>query len=147
MSHVALHLVVTDPVKAAEWYVEALGAEETYRLTLPSGSTITVELKLGETVVAVAGEYPARNIKAPVSLRATSAAFHVQVPDTDAAFARAVAAGATEYEPVKDAFWGERTGQVLDPFGHRWAFDQRIHEVSHEEMARRAAEFFGGTGA
>jgi PhnB protein len=65
------------------------------------------------------------------------------VPDVDVAFDRAVQAGATVFEPVNDAFWGDRTGQVLDPSGHRWAFDQHIRDVPAEEIARRAAELFG----
>jgi PhnB protein len=144
MSQIAIHLVVTDAATAATWYQDAFGAEEISRLSLPDGTTFTVELRIADTEVAVAGEMPARQMRAPINLNATSAAFHLQVPDADAAYERALAAGATEYEPVHDAFWGVRTGQVLDPFGHRWAVNQRIQDVSQEEIARRAAELFSG---
>ena len=139
---IALHSVVTDPDRAARWYGEALGAEEVSRLTLPDGTLFTAELRLGGTTLAVAGEMPARSMRAPVHDGVTSAAFHVVVPDADQAFTRAVEAGATVYEPLWDAFWGDRTGQVLDPFGHRWAFDQHVRDVSADEVARLAAAMF-----
>ncbi|MEU7900796.1 VOC family protein [Nonomuraea sp. NPDC049152] len=145
MTHVAIHLVCTDADEAATWYSEALGARETSRLTLPDGSTLTVELRLGDTTLAVAGEMPARGMRAPVGLGATSAAFHVPVPDVDAAWARAMEAGATVFEPVHDAFWGDRTGQLLDPFGHRWALNQHVRDVPADEIARRAAELLSGS--
>jgi PhnB protein len=142
MTQIAIHLVVTDPDQAATWYARALGARETNRLTLPDGRTLTVELLLGDTTLAVAGEMPARGMLSPARLGGTSAALHVRVPDVDAAWGRALEAGATVFEPVHDAFWGDRTGQLLDPFGHRWALDQHVRDVSNDEIARRAAEMF-----
>lgn len=136
-----------DADEAATWYSEALGARETSRLTLPDGSTLTVELRLGDTTLAVAGEMPARGMRAPIGLGATSAAFHVPVPDVDAAWARAMEAGATVFEPVHDAFWGDRTGQLLDPFGHRWALNQHVRDVPADEIARRAAELLSGSAS
>ncbi|MEU7833700.1 MULTISPECIES: VOC family protein [unclassified Nonomuraea] len=145
MAHIAIHLVVTDPDHAAAWYAEALGARETNRITLPGGRTLTVDLLIGDTVLAVAAEMPALGMRSPAALGGTSAAFHLPVSDVDAAWARALKAGATVFEPVHDAFWGERTGQVLDPFGHRWALDQHIRDVPHDEIASRAAELFSGS--
>ncbi|MFC4118005.1 VOC family protein [Nonomuraea zeae] len=145
MTQIAIHLVVTDPDQAVTWYAEALGARETSRITLPDGRTLTVDLLLGDTPLAVAGELPGMGMRAPGALGATSAAFHLTVPDVDAAWARALEAGATVFEPVHDAFWGERTGQLLDPFGHRWALDQHIRDVPHDEIVSRAAALFGGS--
>jgi PhnB protein len=145
MTQIAIHLVVTDPDRAAAWYAEALGARETSRITLPDGRTLTIELRLDDTVLAVAGEMPERDMRAPATLGATSAALHVTVPDADAAWERALRAGATVFEPVWDAFWGDRTGQFLDPFGHRWALDQHVRDVPQDEVAARAAELFGGS--
>ncbi|MGV9306189.1 VOC family protein [Nonomuraea sp. NPDC003727] len=144
MTHVAIHLVVTDADHAAAWYTEALGARETSRLTLPDGTTLTVELRLGDTTLAVAGEMPGRGMRAPIGLGATSAALHVPVADVDAAWERAMAAGAEVFEPVHDAFWGDRTGQLLDPYGHRWALNQHVRDVPADEIARRAAELLTG---
>ncbi|MBO2447618.1 VOC family protein [Actinomadura barringtoniae] len=145
MTQIAIHLVVSDPDHAASWYAEALGATETSRLALPGGSTLTVELRLGDTVLAVAGEMPERDMRTPATLGGTPAAFHVQVPDADAAMTRALEAGATTYEPIHDAFWGDRTGQFLDPFGHRWAVNQHLRDVPHEEIVARATELFTGS--
>jgi len=138
-------LVVSDPDQAASWYADALGARETSRLTLPGGPTLTVELQLGDTILAVAGEMPDLGMRTPAALGGTPAALHVQVPDVDAAWARAIQAGATVFEPVHDAFWGDRTGQFLDPSGHRWALDHHVRDVPPEEVARLAAELFGGS--
>jgi PhnB protein len=143
MSAIAIHLVVNDPDAAAAWYVTVLGAVETSRLTLPDGQTMTVQLRLDDTALAVAGEYPQAGLRTPASLGGTPAALRLTVPNADAAFDRAVQAGATVFEPVNDAFWGDRTGQVLDPSGHRWAFDQHVRDVPAEEIARQAAQFFG----
>ncbi|MGC5014738.1 VOC family protein [Streptosporangium sp. DT93] len=145
MTQTAIHLVVTDPDQAATWYADALGARETNRITLPGGRTLTVELLLGDTVLAVAGEMPARGMRSPAGLGGTSAALHVRVPDADAAWARALRAGATVFEEMHDAFWGERTGQFLDPFGHRWALDQHVRDVPRDEVEARAAELFAGS--
>jgi PhnB protein len=144
MTQIAVHLVVSDVDDAAGWYVRALGARETNRLTLPDGRTLIVELRLADTVVAVAGEVPELGMRTPKSLGGTPAALHLTVPDVDAAWERAVQAGATVFEPVHDAFWGDRTGQVLDPSGHRWALDQHIRDVPPAEIVREAARLLGG---
>lgn len=145
MSQLAIHLVVTDPDAAAVWYSEALGAEETSRLSLPGGKTLTVELRIGDATIAVAGEMSEAGMRTPASLGGTPSAFHLSVPDVDAAWQRAILAGATEFEPLHDAFWGDRTGQFLDPSGHRWALDQHIRDVSPDEVARQAAQLFGSS--
>jgi PhnB protein len=143
-STLAVHLVVDDADSAAAWYRDALGAEETSRLALPDGRTLTVELRLGDTVLAVAGAMPAAGMQTPAGLGGTPSAFHLSVPDADAAWERAIGAGATVFEPVHDAFWGVRTGQFLDPSGHRWAVNQHLRDVSPEELSEAAARLFGG---
>jgi PhnB protein len=143
MTSCALHLIVDDPDLAAAWYAEALGARETNRVLLPSGRPLTVELRLADTTLAVAGEMPGTPMRTPASLGGTPAAFHLSVPDVDAAWQRAIEAGATVFAPVQDAFWGDRTGQFLDPSGHRWAVDQHLRDVPADEINRRAAELFG----
>jgi PhnB protein len=77
-------------------------------------------------------------------LGGTYGAVHVAVEDADVAWSRALQAGATVFEPLHDAFWGERTGQFIDPFGHRWAVDQHIRDVPHDEIVRLAAAAFSG---
>jgi len=144
MTTCSLHLIVDDAESAASWYAEALGAQETSRVVLPDGSPLTVELRIGDTTIAVAGEMAGTSMRTPASLGGSPAAFHLSVPDVDAAWERAIAAGGTVFQPVQDAFWGDRTGQFLDPSGHRWALDQHIRDVPAEEIDQRAAELFGG---
>jgi PhnB protein len=143
MTRLAVHLVVDDPQTAAEWYGQALGAQETSRVDLPDGRPLTVELRLGDTVLAVAGEVPAAGMRTPAALGGTPTAFHLAVPDVDAAWHRALAAGATEFEAPHDAFWGDRTAQFLDPSGHRWALDQHLRDVPADELAAHVAAMFG----
>lgn len=140
MAHLEVHLIVRDADAAAEWYAAALGARETGRLRLPDGRTFAVDLLVGETKMAVAGEMAGTPMRVPGDTGVSAAAYHLAVDDLDAAWQRALDAGAEVFEPVKDAFWGVRTGQVLDPSGHRWALNQRVRDVSHEEVERRLGE-------
>jgi PhnB protein len=142
MTQIAVHLVVHDPDAAAAWYADVLGARETSRVPLPDGRPLTVELRMGDTVLAVAGEWPDRGIRTPAALRGTPAAFHLQVSDVDAVWERAIAAGATAFEAPHDAFWGDRTAQFLDPSGHRWAIDQHLRDVPADELAEHVAAMF-----
>jgi PhnB protein len=142
MTTVAVHLVVRDPAAAAEWYAEVLGARETSRVPLPDGRPLTVELRVGDTLLAVAGEWPGRGLRTPAALGGSPAAYHLPVADVDATWARALAAGATAFEEPHDAFWGDRTAQFLDPSGHRWAIDQHLRDVPTEELARHVAAMF-----
>jgi PhnB protein len=142
MTQIAVHLVVDDPESAAAWYVKVLGARETSRVPLPDGRPLTIELRVGDAVLAVAGEHPARRLRTPASLGGTPAAFHLPVADVDAVWDRAIAAGATAFEPPHDAFWGDRTAQFLDPSGHRWAVNRHLRDVSAEELAAHVADAF-----
>lgn len=135
----ALHLVVDDPDTAARWYRDALGATETSRLTLPDGLVLTVELRLDDTVLAIAAEMPARGIRTPAQLGGCTAVVHLDVADAEAALNRALEHGAVVTEPLHDAFWGKRTAQITDPSGHRWALDQHLRDVAPEELQRLAA--------
>src|SRR3954470_4476380 len=97
MTQISVHLVVQDPDAAAAWYTEVLGARETSRVPLPDGRPLTVELKLGDTVLAVAGEWPDRGLRTPAALGGSPAALHLPVPDVDVTYARAITAGATAF--------------------------------------------------
>jgi PhnB protein len=147
MSTLTCHLVTRNPAAAAAWYGSVLGAVEAARITLPGGQVITIELHFGDSTMAIADEFPDAGVVSPLTLGGTYGALHLAVEDADAVWQRALSQGATEFEPLHDAFWGERTGQFIDPFGHRWAVDQHIRDVPPEEVARLAAEAFGrGTG-
>ena len=136
------HFVTRDPARAAAWYVSVLGATENSRITLPSGQILTVELQFGDSVLAIGDEFPGLGIVSPLTLGGTYGALHLAVDDADAVWRRALDAGAAVFEPLHDAFWGDRTGQFIDPFGHRWAVDQHLRDVPPDEVARLAAEAF-----
>jgi PhnB protein len=138
------HIVVPDAGQAADWYREAFGAEERGRVPLPSGKVMTVELYLGDTPVHVASEFPEAGIVSPLTIGGTATVLQIQVEDADAAWRRALDAGAEVRHELADQFWGERQGQLTDPFGHRWNVAQRLREVPPEEIAAAAAQMFAG---
>ncbi|MGI8438809.1 MAG: VOC family protein [Thermoleophilaceae bacterium] len=137
------HIVVPDAAAAADFYRRAFGAEEVGRVPLPRGRVMSVELLLGGTSLHVGSEFSDFGILSPMAIGGTATVLQLDVPDADAAWARALEAGAEVRSPLADQFWGERHGQVVDPFGHRWNIAQRVREVPPEEIAERAAEVFG----
>jgi PhnB protein len=138
------HIVVRGAARAAEWYAEALGAEEQSRIPVPGGKLMSVELRFGDSTVMVADESPEMGVLSPESVGGTYGALHLATEDVDALWERALGAGAEVFHPLGDTFWGDRFGQIVDPFGHRWGLAQRVREVPHEEVVRAAAEAFGG---
>jgi PhnB protein len=143
MGDFALHLVVEDVPAAVDFYERALGARVTRVLHLPDGSIATADLAVDGLPVALAAPVPGTSLATPRSTATSVAAYRFAVPDADAAMSRAVSAGATVHSPVQDAFWGVRTGEVLDPSGHRWAFDQHLREVPVDEIEAQLAAMFG----
>jgi PhnB protein len=144
MGTLTFHLVTRDPDAAAAWYGSVLGAVEDSRITLPGGRVLTIELRFGDSMLAIADEFPDMGIVSPLTLGGTYGALHLAVADADAVWQRALDADAEVFEPLHDAFWGDRTGQFIDPFGHRWAIDQHVRDVPPDEVARLAAAAFGG---
>ena len=130
-----------DPAAAAiDFYVSVLGADERMRMPAPGGKIGHAELTLGNSVIMLADEYPDLNFRSPKSVGGTPITLHVYVEDVDAVFARALAQGAKELSAVKDEFYGDRTGQFEDPFGHRWNVATHVEDVTAEEMEKRAAD-------
>ncbi len=107
---------------------------------------LTIDLAFGDSRIAIADEVPEHGIVSPQTLGGTYGALHLSVEDADIVWAAALDAGAEEFEPLRDAFWGERTGQFIDPFGHRWAVAQHLRDVPHDEVVRLAAEALSGSG-
>jgi PhnB protein len=131
------YLHVKGAARAIEFYQQAFGATEVLRLTEPGGRIGHAEIRIGESRVMLADEYPEHGIRGPRSLGGASASLSLSVEDVDAVVARAVTAGAKLLRPVEDQFYGERTGKLEDPCGHVWQVSTPIEEISTEEMRRR----------
>ena len=143
--HLSHHMVVRDASAAARWYTSALGATEHGRIPVPGDKYMQIELHFGSTVVMLCDEFPEMQITSPLSLGGTHGALQVMTDDARALFDQAVQAGATVLRPIADQFWGELSGQIRDPFGHRWNISQKLREVSRDAVARAAWIAFGGT--
>jgi uncharacterized glyoxalase superfamily protein PhnB len=134
------YLHVAHAAAAIDFYVRAFGAREKFRLTEPSGRIGHAELEFGPMTLMLSDEYPEYGIRGPQAVGGTSVTIHLHVDDADALIARAVRAGATLEMAPQDQFYGERSGCVRDPFGHRWNIGHAIEAVTPEEMQRRYAE-------
>lgn len=139
------HIIVDGAGRAAAWYAEALGAVERERITLPDGRLINVVLEFGGSTVVLADPFPEHGARPPSGV--LPVVLYLHVDDVDRAWQRAVGAGATVVRPLDDAFWGEREGQIDDPFGYRWGLAQHVRDVPIEEMTRLAAQAFGGAAS
>ena len=135
------YITVRGAAKAIEFYKRAFDAREVMRFEMPGGVVAHAEVEVAGSRVMLADEMPEWGNRGPESLGGASGGLCVYVPDVDAAFAKAVAAGAKALKPVQDQFYGDRSGTVLDPFGHVWTFATHIEDVSVEEMQRRFAAF------
>lgn len=132
------HLVVAGAADAIEFYKEAFGAVEEYRLMQPDGRVGHSEFRIGDgAAFAIADEFPEMDIVGPTTLGNTTVSFTITVPDVDALFARAVAAGAIVEREPSDEFYGARAGVLRDPWGHRWSLHTVLEELSTEELQRR----------
>jgi PhnB protein len=136
------HICVRGASEAADWYVAALGAEIGRRIPVPGGKFLEIEVRFGDSSVMIADEFPEMGVLSPLALGGTYGAIHIATDDVDTLWARAVGAGAEVFHPLADMFWGERHGQILDPFGHRWGLSQHIRDVPDEEVERSAAALF-----
>ena len=138
------HLVVRDAARAIDWYEAALGAEQGTRIPVPGGKLMSAELRIGESTVMLSDEFPEKGVLSPLSIGGTAVVLNISTDDVDALWQRAIDAGAEIHRPLQDAFWGERHGQITDPFGHRWGMAQHLRDVPPDEIARAVAELFGG---
>lgn len=142
MHTITPHLVVGDAPAAADWYTDILGAEERNRIELPGGKLMQVELWFGDSAVMLADEFPEAGVLSPFSVGGTATVLHLYTNDVNALWDRAVNAGAVVRQPLQDVFWGERYGQITDPFGHRWGLAQHLREVPRHEIEEAAAAMF-----
>ena len=135
-------LCVAGAAQAIDFYKKALGAEERMRFPTPDGSIMHAELKIGDSIIMLADEMPDQGGRGPKSIGGTPVSFFVYGENVDAAWKRAVDAGAKPVVPLADQFWGDRTGCLEDPFGHRWWLAQHLQDLTPEELQKNAEAFF-----
>jgi PhnB protein len=133
------YLIVTGAAKAIEFYKSAFGADEIMRMPQPDGRIGHAEIKIGDSTIMLADEFPEMGARSPQSLGGSPVSILLYVENVDTVFAQAVAAGAKVQRPLADQFYGDRTGGVTDPFGHVWYIATHTEDVSEEEMKKRAA--------
>jgi len=139
------HLVCKQAAKAIEFYKKAFGAEEVHRMPGPDGRIMHAALRIDGKFLFLADDFPeycGGKEKNPNALGGTSVVIHRYVKDTDAAIDRAQKAGATVTMPATDMFWGDRYGQIKDPFGHMWAFGTHIKDMTTEELVQAGKDAF-----
>ena len=134
MHTVTAHLVIDGAAEALEWYTKALGAQEIMRMPGPDGKLWHAMMRIGDSVVMLGDEFPDSGALGPVKLKGTPVTLHLSVENVDEHFKRAVDAGARVTMELADMFWGDRYGQVVDPFGHHWSMATHIRDMSPEEM-------------
>ena len=133
------YLCVADAARAIDFYRQAFDATEVFRLVEPGGRIGHAEVDFNGTILMLCEEFPELGIRKPDPAHGHSTTLHLHVDDADATIERAIAAGATLQRAASDAFYGERSGVVIDPFGHRWNIGHSIEDVTPEEMQRRYA--------
>jgi uncharacterized glyoxalase superfamily protein PhnB len=134
------YMVIQGAAAAIDFYQKAFGAEEIGRMPGPGGGIMHAELRFGDSMVYMSEECLERGVKSPLTLGGAGISIHLYVPDVDAAFQRAVAAGAQVIMPPMDMFWGDRFCKVSDPFGHQWSIASHVEDVPPEEMPKRMEE-------
>ena len=134
------YLVVQGAAAAMDFYARAFGATELVRMADPSGKVGHAEMRIGDSPFMLADEHPEVGAVAPPATGGRYATFLIYVPDVDAVFERAIAAGATEVRPIRLQFYGDRSGKLRDPYGHEWTLATHVEDVPPDEMKRRMQE-------
>ena len=137
------YLIVKGAAKAIDFYQRAFGATELFRMPVPDGKIMHAEIRIGNSPIMLADEFPERKIVGPQSLGGTPIGLLLYMEDVDTMFRQAIDAGATVERPVENQFYGDRSGTLVDPFGHRWTIATHVEDVSSEEMEKRFAAMCG----
>ena len=140
------YLTVRDAAKAIEFYKQAFGAVERGVMKGPDGKVMHAELMIGDSIVMLADEFPDFGSLSPESIGGSPMGLHIYLDGVDAAFDRAVKAGAIVEMPVMDQFWGDRYGKLKDPFGHKWSIGTHIKDMSADEMKKAMDEAMAKMG-
>jgi len=137
------YLIVNGAARALEFYKQVFGATELIRMPAPGGKVGHAEIRIGDSNIMLADEFPEMDARGPQAIGGTPVSLMLYFEDCDAVTARAVASGAKVLRPVQDQFYGDRSGTVLDPFGHKWTIATHTEDLSAEELQKRAAALFG----
>ncbi len=129
------HLICAGAAEAIAFYQAAFGAIEIARIPGPGGKLIHAAIRIGDSIVMLVDEFPDMGAASPLALKGSSVTIHLYVENADAAFERAVKAGATVQMPLEDRFWGDRYGQLTDPFGHAWSIATHVRDLTSEQIA------------
>jgi len=135
------YLIIRGAARAIEFYQRAFGAEELLRMNAPGGLIGHAEIRIGDSRIMLADEYPEMGFLGPQTLGGAPMCLLLYVEDVDASFARAIDAGASVKRPLQDQFYGDRTGTLTDPFGHVWSIATHIEDLSPEELQHRMDDF------
>jgi PhnB protein len=142
------YLFIKGAADAIEFYKTVFGAKERMRMPGPDGRIMHAELQIGDSIIMLSDENPKMGANSPQSVGGASTGLNVYVADVDAVVAKAVELGAKLVRPVKDQFYGDRSGGIIDPFGHIWSVATHVEDVAPEEMQKRvAAVMKQGAGA
>jgi PhnB protein len=134
MHTVTPHLVCDGAADALAFYAQAFGAVEMGRMEGPGGKIMHAQMTIGDSHIMLADAFPEYGSRGPLDLQGTPVVIHLYVPDADATWEQALAAGAKPVMPLSDMFWGDRYGQVVDPFGHRWSIATHQRDMTPEQM-------------
>ena len=138
------YLFIDGASAAIDFYCSVLGARERMRMPGPDGTVFHAEIEVGDSMIMLGEQNPDMDVRGPRAIGGTPMMLHVYVEDADRVFEQAIGAGAKALRPVEDQFYGDRSGQFEDPFGHRWSVASHVEDVSPEEMGRRMAEMAQG---
>ena len=131
------YLIVKGAAEAIEFYKRVFGATELMRVPGPGGVLMHAEIKIGDSIIMLADEFPQMDALSPTTIGGSPVGLMLYLVNVDEIFARAIAAGAKELRPVQNQFYGDRSGTVTDPFGHKWTIATHVEDVSLEEIERR----------
>ena len=141
------YLIVKGAAAALEFYKKAFGATELMRLPGPEGKVMHAEIRIGDSIIMLADEFPEMGAVSPTTLKGVASSIMLYVPDVDAVAKNAVAAGAKEIRPVADQFYGDRTGTFDDPFGHRWSIGTHKEDLTPQQIDERFKAWQAKQGA
>ena len=138
------HLVCEGAAEAIAFYQKAFGAIEIARMPGPGGKIMHAEIRIGDSALMLCDDFPDFGSRGPLAMGGTAVVIHLYVPDADAAWDQALAAGARPLMPLADMFWGDRYGQVVDPFGHRWSIATHQHDLSQDQIMEGMNKMMAG---